>query len=68
MTLPPRTPAWMPLDYAIWRTIERDMFETAPTAKETKAEYLLRLEKTARSLPRGYVRSVLARMKGNIQG
>ena len=67
MTLPPRTPAWMPLDFSIWHTIDERMAESAPSFTETKADYLGRLEKTARSLPRGYVRKVLGRMKGNIQ-
>ena len=68
MTLPPRTPAWMPLDYAVWHAIDKEMAAAAPDATETKAEYLERLEKTARSLPRSFVRKVIARMKGNIQG
>ena len=68
MTLPPRTPSWMPLDYAIWHAIDQRMAESAPDATESKADYLARLEKTARSLPRSFVRKVLGRMKGNIQG
>ena len=68
MTLPPRTPSWMPLDYAIWAAIEKAMDDTVPAGKETKTEYLARLEKCARSLPRGFIRKVIARMKGNIQG
>ena len=68
MTLPPRTPSWMPLDYAVWTAIEKAMDETAPHGTESKQEHLARLEKCARSLPRGFVRKVIARMKGNIQG
>ena len=67
MTLPPRTPSWMPLDFAIWRAVEEKMTTTAPGVTETKAEYLVRLQKAARSLPRPFVRKVLARMKNNIQ-
>ena len=67
VTLPPRTPAWMPLDYAIWYAIDQRMAESAPDATESKADYLTRLENTARSLPRSYIRKVLGRMKGNIQ-
>lgn len=68
MTLPPRTPAWMPLDYAVWTAIDRKMDETAPDGKESKEEFLSRLKKCAMSLPRGFVRKVIARMKDNIQG
>ena len=68
MTLPPRTPSWMPLDYAIWTAIEKAMDDTAPAGKESKEEYLSRLETCARTLPRGFVRKVIARMRSNIQG
>jgi hypothetical protein len=68
MTLPPRTPAWMPLDYAIWNAIDKKMDAGAPDWKETKDEYLKRLEMCARSLPRAFVRKVIGRMKANIQG
>ena len=68
MTLPPRTPSWMPLDYAIWAAIERKMDETAPHGAESKEAFLARLKKSAMTLPRAFVRKVVARMKGNIQG
>ena len=67
MTLPPRTPSWMPLDYAIWQEIDKRMNGSAPSMVETKAEFLARLEKTARGLPKAFIRKVLARMKGNIK-
>ena len=68
MTLPPRTPSWMPLDYAIWAAVDKAMDETAPEGRESRGEYLTRLEGCARTLPRGFVRKVIARMKGNIKG
>lgn len=68
MTLPPRTPSWMPLDYALWHTIDEKMATTAPSTVESKANYLSRLERTAKSLPRAFVRKVIGRMRGNIQG
>ena len=67
MTLPPRTPAWMPLDYAIWHEVDTRMSDSAPSSTETKAEYLARLESTARRLPKRFVGKVVARMKRNIQ-
>ena len=36
MTLPPRTPSLMPLDYAIWYRIITKVMEDAPEGKETK--------------------------------
>jgi len=68
MTLPPRTPSWMPLDYAVWREIDDQMVDTAPAGRETREAFLARLEKCAKSLPRGYIRKVIARTKGNVQG
>ena len=68
MTLPPRTPSWMPLDFALWHAIDEKMETTAPDAAESKAEYLARLERVAKSLPRAFVRKVLGRMRDNIQG
>ena len=68
MTLPPRTPSWMPLDFALWHAIEQKMETTAPDAAESKAEYLSRLERVAKSFPRAFVRKVLGRMRGHIQG
>ena len=68
MTLPPRTPSWMPLDFALWHAIDEEMAKTAPSTVESKTDYLSRLERAAKSLPRAFVRKVLGRMRGNIQG
>ena len=67
MTLPPRTPSLMPLDYAIWHKIEQSVTKGAPKGTETKAAFLARLRRAAMSLPKGYVKSVIGRMRGNIQ-
>lgn len=67
MTLPPRTPSWMPLDYSLWYEIDERMVKNAPRGTETKSAFLARLEHTARTLPRGMVRKVIGRMKRNIQ-
>ena len=68
MTLPPRTPSLMPLDYAIWEAIEDKMVETAPTDREAKKDFLKRLGKCARSLPKGFVARKIKKMKANLQG
>ena len=58
----------MPLDYSIWNEILEKMDESAPRAgTESHAAFVERLEGTARSLPRGYVKSVIGKMKGNIK-
>ena len=66
-TLPPRTPSLMPLDYAIWHRIVKKVTETAPAGRESKEDFLRRLRKAAKSLPRGWVKSQIGRMKSNIQ-
>ena len=68
MTLPPRTPSWMPLDYTIWNEIEKYFGESAPSGDESKAAFLERLEQCAKNLPRPFVVAALAKMKRNIQG
>jgi len=70
VTLPPRTPCWMPLDYAIWKKVMDKVVSGMPKgeAAESKEEYLKRLKKAAMSLPRGFVANSIKRMKKNIQG
>ena len=64
--LPPRSPEWMPLDYAIWAEIERRMLEHDVKGDETKAQYTDRLRKTAMTLPKVFVRKCVAQMKARI--
>lgn len=68
-TLPPRTPSLMPLDYSIWHSIVQKMIHNAPKTQktETKDAFLKRLQDIAQSLPKGYVKSVIGRMRGNLQ-
>ena len=65
--LPPRTPEWMPLDYAIWSRIEDDAL-TLAGPKETKATYGKKLRKAALGLGPAYVQKVCGAMKERIQG
>ena len=65
--LPPRSPEWMPLDYAIWSEIDRRMCSAKISGEETKAQHIARLRRTALSLPKKYVKKVLAQMKPRIQ-
>ena len=68
LTLPPRTPSLMPLDYSIWHTILKGVVKTSPKkGTETRGAFLKRLRGIALSLPKGYVKSVIHRMKDNIQ-
>jgi hypothetical protein len=66
-TLPPRTPSLMPLDYSIWQAIVKKMIANSPKGVETKDAFLTRLHKITQTLPKGYVKSVIGRMRGNIQ-
>jgi hypothetical protein len=68
VVLPPRTPCWMPLDFSIWRLIVDKMTESAPAGTETKVAFLLRLRKTAKTLPRGAVSKAIGHMKKQIVG
>ena len=54
ITLPPRTPSLMPLDYAIWQAIGKRVIDGAPAGVETKAGLLDRLSRAAKGLPKGY--------------
>ena len=67
MTLPPRTPSLMPLDYAIWKAIDAKVVDTSPRGTETKAAFLERLRRCAKSLPSGFVKRQIARMKANVK-
>ena len=68
MVLPPRSPALMPLDYALWERIEKIMNEGAPTGHESHVAFTKRLKKVARSLPKAWVRSKVLQMKENLEG
>ena len=68
LTLPPRSPCWMPLDYAIWAKIVDKVVDTAPAGVESKKAFLERLRKCAKTLPKGFVARSIQRMPKNIQG
>ena len=57
----------MPLDYSIWNTIVKSMLDGAPAGAETKAGFLDRLQAVAKSLPKGYVKAVIGRMRANVK-
>ena len=65
--LPPRTPEWNPLDYAIWDKIEMKALKAAGK-KETKATYGEKLKKAAKGLGVEYVKKVVGAMKKRIAG
>ena len=67
MTLPPRTPSLMPLDFSIWKRIEDIMLEQAPDGRESKADFVQRLKATAKNLPRSFIAKQIDRMKNNLQ-
>ena len=56
----------MPLDYAIWKAVERKVAQSAPRGTATKKAFLARLLQCAKSLPKGFVKRVIARTKLNI--
>ena len=44
------------------------VLSTAPTRTETKQQFLARLRKCAKTLPRGYVSKQIGRMKDQVAG
>ena len=68
VTLPPRSPSLMPLDYSLWRMVEEKMKDTDPGTDETKDDFKARLKKCALSLPKAAVAEQLRKMKTNLQG
>ena len=68
VTLPPRTPSLMQLDYSIWQRIVRKMVETMPSeGTESMDEFLARLRKIATRLPKKYIKSVIDEMPANVR-
>ena len=68
VTLPPRTPSLMPLDYSIWNTIVNKMVETMPsTGTESIDDFLGRLRRIALRLPKKYIQSVVQKMPANVR-
>ena len=65
--IPKRSPDLSVMDYAIWKEITRRMrvqerrFKTS--RKETRAKFLSRLRRTAKSLPRAFVNKAIGNMK-----
>ena len=65
--IPPRSPDLSPCDYGLWAEVNRRMRRAErsfPTSKrETRAEYVDRLRRTAKALPRRAVEKILMDMK-----
>ena len=64
--LSPRSPGLMPLDYSLWKEIERRVL-AKKISNESMQAYKKRLNLTAKKLPRGQVKKTLLKMKGNIK-
>ena len=59
LTLPQRTPEFMPLDARLRKQIEDRMAVVAPGGAEARADFLTRLPRTALALPRDVVRKAI---------
>ena len=66
LTLPPRTPSLMPLDYAVWAKIVGLVMDGAPEGRETKEQFLTRLQAVAKGLSRSYFRKIVGKMRENV--
>jgi hypothetical protein len=67
LTLSPRTPSLMPLDYSIWHAVLGKMADCEPAGREPRADFIKRLRRCAMSLSRTYIAKVVGRMKANLQ-
>ncbi len=56
----------MPLDYSLWKQVDEKMVACDPKGRETKAGFLARLKRCARSLPKATVRATVRRMRANL--
>ena len=66
LTLPPRSPSLMPLDYSLWKQVNEEMLACDPRGRETKAGFLARLKRCARSLPKATVRATVRRLRADL--
>jgi hypothetical protein len=60
---PRYSPDLMPLDFSLWKNIELRMAGSAPSGRESVADYKIRLRRTALATPTAYVRKVVGHMK-----
>ena len=49
----------MPLDHSLWKQVDEKMLACDPRGRETKAGFLARLKRCARSLPKATVRATV---------
>ena len=56
----------MPLDYAVWKRIVDFVMAGAPEGRETRSQFIARLETVAKGLPRSYFRKIVGRMRENV--
>ena len=64
--LPPRTPEWMPLDFAVWTEIEQRVLKKNVGA-ESLQSYQLRLRQTAAHLPKQFLSNTLGSIPKRIK-
>ena len=57
----------MPLDYAFLHKIAKSVMDSAPVGSESKDRFLDRLRAVAMSLPKGFVKSAIGRMRGDVR-
>lgn len=66
MTLPPRSPDIMPLDYCLWDEIEDRVCAKTVTGKETVTQYKRRLCNVAKKIPAKTINKCLLQMKKRV--
>ena len=71
LDLPKRSPDLMPLDFAFWKYLNMRMRKQEKdwhdTRKETRAQYLARLRRTALATPAEFIRRIMGAMHKRCQ-
>ena len=70
-TIPRRSPDLNVMDYAVWAEVTRRMRASeaswAATRRESRDEYVARLRKTARAIPKAFIEKAVCDMKRRCQ-
>ena len=64
---PRYSPDLNPMDFFLWAEVDRRMVANAPTARETKQQFMARLRRTALNIPEDVIRRGVASMKKRAQ-
>ena len=67
MNVPTYSPDLNPLDFAVWKDVERRILEKKRKGDETRASYISRLRRTAQHTRPAFLRKAVMSMKEKIK-